>query len=106
MSLSKNLLVGYSSGYKSAFSVVETSIRDLGHSTPRFSFLPRHRLSISQPGQLPEIIGNTDKLPYQPYLLQTPVQKSPEFEDILCLAEYVLNQAGPAPHSMFTLLTR
>ena len=51
------------------------------------------RLSIGQPGHLPEVIADTDQLPYQPHLPQSTVQKSPESEYFLDLPEDMLNQA-------------
>ena len=66
-------------------------------------FLYSSRLSVSQPGHLPEVIADTDQLPYQPNLIQSPVPESPESEDILNLPEDVLNQAGPVSHPLFSV---
>ena len=64
------------------------------------------RLSVSQPGHLPEVIADTDQLPYQPNLLQAPVPESPESKDLLDLPEHVLNQAGPIPNQLFPVYSR
>ena len=104
----KTLVVGRSSIHVGNFSVEWTSTRGLGHDTPCFSYLSfiQSRLSISQPSHLPEVIADTYQLPDQLHLVQTPVHKSPEAEDLLDLPEHVLDQAGPAPHPLFPMFTR
>ena len=87
------------------FSVEKASARGLGHNTPCSYYHPfvHERLSISQPGHLPEVIADTDQLPYQPHLLHAPVPESPELKDLLDLSEDMLNQAGSIPHPLFPM---
>jgi hypothetical protein len=99
----KTLAAGCSSGSVGNFSVVEISTRGLRHNIPYSYYHPpvHDRLSVSQPGHLPEVIADTDQLPYQPHLLQAPVPESPESKYLLDLSEHVLNQAGPVSHPLF-----
>ena len=97
------MVISYLVNLVGNLSLLGTSTRELGHNTPCSSYhsFIDSWLSIGQPGHLPEVIANTDQLPYQPHLFQTPVPESPESEDILYLPEDVLNQARPVSHPFF-----